>query len=316
MIEQSSLSGTHTPLPQGFEWLRTACVERGGFFVETEHHVLSYIPGSERLVVCFDNLASSREKEKRTPFGFPLVDRQGWGTLGVMAKRMDWFQCPDLKAHLHEIQAQGLFDSYPNTAFYGASMGGFGALAFSPLASNPTVLAFAPQSTLRPRRAKFERRYTSAMRIGDWSGAFTDVAATPLDTGRAFVVFDPFVPQDRAHVERLKGTQIEPLPVRHFTHKVPPMLRRMEILKPIVLEALGGTLTRQSFYHHLRARRDAAPYLVSLVEAAHRAGHLKLGCAAAERAVLQKNNWKTRQSLRSIESTRDALLERAKARED
>lgn len=289
------------------DWLRADCAERGGFFVETEHHMISYTPGTERLVVCFDNLNSPRDVEQRVPFGFPLAIKQGWGVLGVMVKRMDWFQCADLKARLVELQALGLFESYPNVSFYGSSMGGFGAMAFAPLAPNATVLAFAPQSTLRPRIAKFERRYMGAMRRGDWSGEFTDAARTVSQIGKAFLIFDPMVEQDRLHETRMRGPNINALSVPHFTHKLPPMFKRMDILKPVVLEGLNGTLTRESFYRHLRARHFAAPYLVSLLTAAREKGHIKLGEAAAVRAVANRDNWKTRQALRDMRRARAAL---------
>lgn len=302
MLEQRKLSKDATPLPEGMSALRSLCEARGGFFVETEHHMISYTPGRERLVVCFDNLNSPRDKQERVPFGFPLVLKQGWGVLGVMVKRMDWFQCPDLKERMEELKGLGLFDSYPHVAFYGSSMGGFGAMAFAPLAKEATVLAYAPQSTLRPRIAQFERRYMKAMKRGDWSGSYTDAARTVDRIGKAYMIYDPFVEEDRLHAERMRGGNVIALPVRHFTHKIPPMLKLMDLLKPVALEGLSGELSRKHFYHLLRQRRSAAPYLVSLIDAARDAGHTRLGVPAAERAVNLKDNWKTRQALKNMRS--------------
>lgn len=306
MLKQRKLSKEATPLSEGMGWLRDYCHEKGGFFVETEHHMIAYAPGRDRLIACFDNRHSALATEMRVPFGFPFMVKQGWGVLGVMVKRTDWFQCPDLKERLIDLRDLGLFKSYPDVAFYGSSMGGFGAMLFAPLAPGAKVLAFAPQSTLRPRVVKFERRYMTAFRRGDWSGEFTDVAKNLEGIGKAYVIYDPRVPEDCAHAERMQGSNILHLPVRHFTHKLPPMFKRMEILKPVAHEALTGAMTSQSFYHLLRARREAAPYLFRLVDNAREAGHIKLGQHAAELAVTKVDNWKTRKALNRMRAARRA----------
>ncbi|WP_224501827.1 hypothetical protein [Celeribacter litoreus] len=263
--------------------------------------MISYTPGKDRLIVCFDNLNSVRATERREPFGFPLFVKEGWGVLGVMVKRMDWFQCPDLKERMVEIRDSGLFDAYETVGFYGSSMGGFGAMAFSPLAGEKgVVVAFAPQSTLRPRIVKFERRYTAAMRRGDWSGDYNDVANHLNEIGRAYIIFDPYVEEDRLHAARMTGPTIEHLPVRSFTHKIPPMLKRMDILKTVAREGLSGQMSRRRFYHLIRARRTAAPYLVALIDRAHERGHTRLAHSAARVAVKLRNNWKTRHALRRL----------------
>lgn len=318
MLEQKELSAGATPIPPGLDWLRTDCTERGGFFIETDHHVISYTPakettGPKRMVVCFDNLNSPRATETRLPFGFPLFVKEGWGVLGVIVKRMDWFQCPDLKARMQELADGGLFEDYDTVGFYGSSMGGFGAMAFAPLAGKKSVvLAFAPQSTLRPRIAQFERRYMQAMRRGDWSGDFNDAAQTVDQIGKAYVIYDPYVLEDRLHAQRMQGPNIEQLPVRSFTHKIPPMLKRMDILKSVAKEALTGDMTRADFYHMARERRNAAPYLVTLIERAHKQGHTRLARGAAEIAVTLKDNWKTRQALKNM---KNAVAELDKAAE-
>lgn len=305
MIVQPLLSDNATPMPPGMEPLRALCRDTdGGFFIETEHHMLAYLPGEKRLVVTFDNLASDRDVESRQPFACQLVRRKGWAILGVMVKRKDWFQCPHLKAALLALQDAGLFSSYGNVSMYGASMGGFGAAVFAPLAPGCTVLAFAPQSTLDRKLVPFEGRYRYGRGLGDWSTPFNDAAVGVQSAGRAYLIYDPLVAGDGLHVLRMVGDNVMPLPVPHFTHKIPPMLKRMGVLKDVALLGVEGALDPLAFRQMMRSRRQAVPYLLSLLGAALAKGHVVLAARAAKRALELVPNWKLRKMLAEIEGAK------------
>lgn len=297
------LSPALCPMPPGFDWLRQETERRRGRFIETRHHVIAYIPGKtkERLLVGFDNLASAGEMEQREPWAYGLAKAKGWGCLGVLIKRKDWFRCPTLWATMEQLRDEGLFASYDTVSMYGSSMGGFGAALFAPLAPGCTVLAMAPQSTLSREIAPFERRYPLAMSFADWSqGPMRDAAETIGAAGRAYVMYDPAVPEDRAHAERLQGPNVMHLPCRFMTHKLPPMFRRMGILKDLAHEGLTGALSRESFYKMLRKRREANPYILSLCGAAANAGHHLLAMRAVDGRLHKEPNWKLRQLRKSI----------------
>lgn len=292
-----------SPLPPGFDWLRDRCAETGGTFIETNHHVIAHIPGryKTRLLVGFDNLSSPNEVEKREPWGYPIAAKRGWGSLGVMIKRKDWFRCPDLWATLDQLRDDGLFDSYKNVSMYGSSMGGFGAVMFAPLAPGCTVLAMAPQTSLSRDITPFENRYRYARTLADWShGPYRDAADGIGAAGKAYILYDPYVPQDGAHAERLAGPNVELLPCRHMSHKLPPMFRRMGILKDIAYEALDGSMTRDDLYRHLRARRTATPYLMELAKNAAAAGHVRMGIRAVDVGLADGPNWRLRQLRREL----------------
>lgn len=271
-----------SPLPPGLERIRAVCEAEGGFWLETDHHILCHRPGAGRLVVSFDNLSSDRETSVRKPFGHELIVAQGWGNLGVIVKRKDWFQCPQLKAAMAALAGAGLYTRYPETSFYGSSMGAFGAAAFAGLAPGSVVLAFAPQSTLRPRLVPFETRYRQGLRLGSWSGGFTDAAPGIRTARRAYVLFDPCLAEDRLHAARLAGPQVVQIPLPHFDHELPPLLLRMGILKELTLLALAGDLTLPQARQMLRKRRETVPYLLSLLHAARMRGHLRLALKAAQ----------------------------------
>ncbi|MDN5786831.1 hypothetical protein [Pseudorhodobacter sp.] len=295
MIAQPTLSPDASPLPPGFDPLRKACdVAAGGIFIETDHHVLAYLPGKDRLVVTFDNLSSDREVENRQPFAAELVRRQGWGILGVMMKRKDWFQCPQLKTQMLALKGAGLFESYPEVSLYGSSMGGFGAAVFASLAPGCTVLALAPQTSLDQTVAPFETRYRYGRSLGDWSAPFHDAAEGIRHAARAYIIYDPQVAEDRLHAERMAGGGTLLLPVPHFTHKIPPMFKRMEVLKDVAMMGMSGQLDPLSFRRLMRKRRVAVPYLLTMIGAAVARGRLDLAAVAANRAHELVPNWKLR----------------------
>lgn len=279
-----------SPLPPGLDRIRALCEAEGGFWLETDHHVLCHRPGRGRLVVSFDNLSSDRETSFRKPFGHDLIIAQGWGNLGVIVKRKDWFQCPQLKAAMVAVAEAGLFARYPAVSLYGSSMGAFGAALFAGLAPGAVVLAFAPQSTLRPKLVPFETRYRYGRGLGDWTGDFTDATRSIRTASRAYVLYDPCLTPDRLHAARLTGPNVLHIPLRHFDHKLPPMLLRMGILKELTLLALRGDLDLPTARRMLRKRRDTIPYVLQVLTAAQARGHGRLALRAAESVARRVDN--------------------------
>lgn len=298
--DESPGPGTTADLPDGdLSLLRDLASAPGGLWRETRNHMLVHIPGRDRLVTAFDNLAAHKVKGPRLPWSWRLVQGQGWGMLGVMVKRADWFRCPELIAELERLRDEGLFASYPAVAMYGASMGGFGAATFAGLAPGCTVVAYAPQSTLSAALAPFETRYAMARRRTDWTGRYADAAEGLRAAARAYVVLDPRVPEDALHAARLRGPNVTELRWPHLGHKVPPSLLRMGVLKPMAIAMLAGELTRDEFLRLMRARRGSTRYLVRLIGAAA-ARHPRLALAAAERALLANDDWQIRKLRRAL----------------
>lgn len=284
-----------TPLPDDpFAAARARALEAGGFFKELPHHTFCYIPGSkERLVVSFDNLAASRDTV-RSPWGDKFLSPRGWSILGIMSRRFDWFRHEAVWQTFDSLRDTGFFRSFGAVSMYGSSMGGYGALAFAPAAPGCTVLAYAPQSSLLRDLAPFETRYRVGGRLGDWSGAYADAAEGIRSAGRAYIAFDPRESIDRAHVARLAGDNTILLPMPSIGHKIPPLLQKMRILKPIAEGALTGTLTEAEFVRIFRARRKSPRWRLNLIERAIAHGHRKLALSALESSLAEAPNWRIR----------------------
>lgn len=280
----------------------------GGFTIDLPHHVISWLPARrERLVVCFDNVASVRETADRRIWGERFLAAQGFDLLGVQVRRVDWFRDADLIAALERLREDGFFARFRRVAFYGASMGAFGALAFAPLAPGGTVMAFAPQRSLDGALCPFETRYRHARGFTDWTLPYSDAAAGVRAAGRAFIAFDPAQPLDRQHAAALAGANVTLLPMRHLGHKLPPALLKMGLLKDLSLAALENRLDPPGFAQMMRARRNSVPWCADLLDRARAAGHLRLGLRLAESMVAANPHWRLRQARRELSrALRDA----------
>ncbi len=138
-----------TAAADAFALQRQRVADMGGFMLELDHHVLTWLPGrGERLVVSFDNLAAVRETEDRIIWGQKFLTAQGYDVLGLQIKRRDWYRDRQIISALEDLRDDGFFRRFPAVSLYGSSMGGFGALAFAPLAPGCTVMSFAPQRSL------------------------------------------------------------------------------------------------------------------------------------------------------------------------
>lgn len=284
-----------------FALQRQRVADLGGFMLELKHHVLTWLPGKgERLVVSFDNLAAVRETEDRIIWGQKFLMAQGHDVLGLQIRRRDWYRDAEVIAALQGLRDDGFFRRFPAVSMYGSSMGGFGALAFAPLAPGCTVMAFAPQRSLDARLCPFETRYRHARQTTDWSLPFGDAAAGLRAAGRVYIAYDPTLPDDRAHAAALDAPNVTFLPMRHMGHKLPPGLLKMGLLKTISQAAFEARLELPEFARLMRARRDSIPWRADFLARCKARGHIRLGLALAEKMMATEPHWKIRHQKKEL----------------
>ncbi len=263
-------------LPDWFAEIHTGGA-RQGFYTRLEHHAVMCIRRDPaRLVVTFDNLSNVNDlSPEREPWAYRFVRNNGASHLAVMARRKDWYRCPQLIAYLEKLSADGLFAEFAQVWFSGTSMGGFAALAFASLAPGATVISFNPQTTLDAALVPWEERFGMG-RARDWSLPYSDAAFEIDEAARVFVLYDPFFAPDRRHVDRLEGENVTLLKTWCSGHFSPVFLRRANLLKPVMQHALDGTLTPAVFYTLYRERRALPWYRKALQSNLQERGHDKL----------------------------------------
>ena len=230
-----------------------------------------FLRRSDVLLVTFDNLSSIGEYDPPQPWLQARAAKAGVSILGLIASRKDWYRNADTPALLTALRDAGLFRGFRRVVFVGASMGGFAALAYSALVPGSTVLAFSPQSSLSKKVAPFERRYTYAQRKWDWkSPEYLDAAAAVPLAAQVFLAYDPFIPEDRAHADRLAGPNVEPLRLGHFGHKAIRQLKAVGVLQMLIEGVASGDLDRLALAQGLRNRRGQRSWQRALLAASEK----------------------------------------------
>ncbi|MCT4557160.1 MAG: esterase family protein [Pelagimonas sp.] len=238
-----------------------------GFYHKQGMHALVHVArASSVLVVSFDNLAEAGGRRyDRDAWAAKFISDNGWSHLGIFAEGPTWFREEKLIRHMEMLRDSGFFRRFDKVVLCGTSMGGFGALTFSSLIPGCSVIAFSPQTTLNRKLVPWERRFVKGRRQ-DWTLPYSDAADQIQGAARIYLVYDPFDQNDRAQVARLRGDNILHLPARGVGHKSALVMRRMKQLKPIMLAAVNGSLTRQSFDEMIEARKEIYLYKKTMTE--------------------------------------------------
>lgn len=238
-----------------------------GFYEELgDTHTALHIKRGGTLIVTFENLDHVFEDgEGKMPWGFDFVTKRGWSMLGLMAHDWTWYRDQDVYAFFDRLKLSGFFDDFERVVFYGASMGGYAAAAFSAACPGATVVAISPQATLSREDASWETRYRKAWGR-DFSCQYGYAPDMIQSAEKVFLFYDPFASLDAMHAALFRGENVVKLRCRYFGHRIASMWIRLGILKPIVEQSILGTLTEPAFYKMLRARREDTRFQREMLE--------------------------------------------------
>ena len=296
------------PLHDRFDAARAQAAKVGGFLWEGGDNAVMFVPGSKRLIVSFDNISNVQEDGPRWPWGFKLMTGEmGASVLGVMGAKRNWFRNDFVHDTFETLRDQGFFDQFDDVLFYGASMGGFGALTYSRCVPGANVLAIAPQSTLDRRILPDDNRWGWTARL-DWDGRFADAAGAPDGAGQVTIIADPYFQPDYDQVSRITGDNVTWLHTPFMGHQLPNAFVLMGILKPLLFAAAEGTLTPALFYKAFRARNDLPRYQHDLLMQAESRGKLRSAIRICEYTLRKR---KAKNIAASLERLRAKLDGRA-----
>jgi tetratricopeptide (TPR) repeat protein len=233
-------------------------------FVSSHVSVVASViaPESPLLVVTFSNWDQTPSFASGRGWSAQVL-RRSVNNIHIACAGNDWYQYPELD-DLPRICAD-LIAKHPEVVTYGASMGGYAALAFSKVLSAKRVVAIAPQISIDRARCPWEARWPDeARRI-----AFIrdDMASQLSRTAEIFVLYDP-LGEDRRHVDELR--KIRPVHELLFPfagHLVGQLLAELHLFRRLIPQILERGLVPPDFRSELRARRATSPsYLAALGE--------------------------------------------------
>ncbi len=292
------------PADNAADWdqIATALAGQEGWYRSGDNgHSLLFTPRSrDTLVVTFDNLDITMTKRTdRRPWGYNFIKGQGWSMLGVLAGGWTWYREPWVYDQFDQLKADGFFKQFQRVVFYGASMGGYAACAFSPAAPGCDVVAISPQSTVDKTIVPWETRY-KVVWDRDFSGKYGDAAAVSKAAGKVSILYDPYEPLDAQHAARFRHSNVTHLRAPLLGHRLGSSLNQMGILNPIILGALDGSLTPYAYYRLLRARRDSVRYQRELFQRALAKGHNHLAKSLGQHILAKNPNRAVRRGLQGM----------------
>ncbi|MEX1660763.1 phosphoadenosine phosphosulfate reductase [Thioclava sp. 15-R06ZXC-3] len=228
-----------------------------GFYraLDPEHKAL-FVKGDDTLVVTFDNLDDARQKvEDRLPWGVKFINSQGWSALGVAAHGWTWYRAEAVHDFFDQLKAERFFDRFKQVVFYGASMAGYAAAAFSSAAPGAKVIALSPQATLdRDLTGGWENRFRLAWRR-DFNSRYGYAPNEVRTAQKMWLFYDPLSREDAVHAALFRSPNVTRIRCRHFGHNMGSVMNLMGALKPITQGCVTDDLDEAGIYKLLRARR-------------------------------------------------------------
>lgn len=232
--------------------------EEEGFYrpLGARHDAL-FVKRGKTLVVTFENLDHVFENnEDRMPWGYKFVTRNNWSMLGMMAHEWTWYRDEAVCDFFDELRDSGFFGQFNRVVFYGASMGGYAACAFSSAAKDAIIVAISPQSTLDPKIVPWEKRYARAdsSRFNSRYGFAPDEAAAAK---RFYLFYDPFNPPDKGHADLFVSPNVSKLTCRFAGHRIASLWIKLGLLQKIIIKCVNDDLSPKTYHHLMRARRNS-----------------------------------------------------------
>lgn len=277
--------------------------ERGAFIPLGVHHAGFFADGTNTLLVTFESIETIRRtRPDHRPLGLSIAERHGWSCLVMLSRAPRWYRDAEVLDFFDSQIDAGFFDGFSRVLFYGAGMEGYAACAFSVAAPGATVLAIAPQATLDPEIAPWERRFMAQRRL-DFRSRF-GFAPSMIEAARAvFVVHDPANRTDSMHATLFRRPFVTTLRSPVLGSDTAAGMERMGVLETLIETAARGRLTPERFHDMMRKRRGDATYLKELVKRAAKANHPALTIVAAHHALALKNSNGVRKYLKRAEKT-------------
>lgn len=184
-------------------------------------------------------------------FGESLFAKQGISCLHFISKWNHWWQTSEMEEAL-KIISESKFLNDKHTIGYGSSMGGYGAIRFSPELRLNQVLAISPQYSIDPAKVPFEDRWNAYLpKI-----SFIYDNMNVHNKTETYILYDPF-DGDKRHAELYVTLPYVSLVAIPFGgHPVSHFLNEIGLLQPIILSLANGSAKPSDWKGKIRKIRS------------------------------------------------------------
>lgn len=255
--ETASLPGEKSSyLAKWQETLQSAGAEHGFYEELGDHHRALFMQKSDTIVVTFDNLDDVRQDADRLPWGVNFINSCGWSSLGVMAHGPTWYRDQKVIEFFDRLDRERFFERFARVVFYGTSMGGYAAAAYSAACPGARVIAVNPQATLERDRAGWETRFRPAWRY-DYSGPYGYAPEMLRSASKAYIFYNPTITHDSMHAALFQGHNIVKIRCAHMGHGMLSVWRQMGVLRKIIAGCVEDDISTTEIHRLLRARHNS-----------------------------------------------------------
>lgn len=277
--------------------------ERGSFTPLGPDHMAFFADGGDQLLVSFEEIAAIRAQGgDQRPLGLRIAERHGLSCLVILTRARSWFRAPEVFDFFDAQSDAAFFDAFGQVLFYGEGICGHAAAAFSLAAPGARVLCIAPQATLDPTLAPWERRYREARRH-DFRSRY-GFAPDMLEAAQAaFIVYDPSKQTEAMQATLFRRPHVTLLPTPDLGGTTREAIARLDLTETLIISALRDRLGPARFADMMRKRRQDPVYLEKLVKRVARAGHHRLTLIAAKHALVLAESRSVLKRLAKAEKT-------------
>lgn len=224
------------------------------------------------LLVSFETRTAIRARaDEQLPLGFTLAESLGHSSLTLIAEGDTWFRDSAVYAYFDRLIDEAFFEDFDRVVFYGAGSCGYAAAAYSVAAPGATVLALAPQATLDARLTGWDERFARLRRL-DFTARYGYAPEMLEGVGAGYIIYDPLMRADAMHAALMARPYVTLLPCRNLGGNIAAALAEMDVLEPMLGQALAGEFDAPAFWKLYRARRNAPRYLRALAQSLDTAG--------------------------------------------
>ncbi len=210
------------------------------FFEGRDILVHANLRPSKVLAITFSSRGekASRGGHRKEGFGERLLASHGISYVCFINKGNHWWQTEEILFAIEKLRKEIAGYAFERIMTYGASMGAYGALAFSTDLQATDVLAFSPQYSIAGTELPLQAQWREDMRG-------TPILYEPLGerlsrTARITVGFDSLIALDLAHVRALESVRkVDRLVVPLSGHSTALFLGELGLLKSFVLALIN-----------------------------------------------------------------------------
>jgi hypothetical protein len=188
-------------------------------------------------------------------FGDEFLFKRQIDAIHVVPLRKHWYQTVEMAALLPVLRARR--EAAGRCVLYGSSMGGYASLLYAGRLDADAVIAFSPQISIDPRKARFDKRWLAVGKTLTFID--DDAVGHSRAASNVTLFFDPFDRRDHRHVQGFAGPQVRAYPIPFAGHQVAGMLAQTGCLADLVTDLIHDRFAWAPIRNRMRAGRRATP---------------------------------------------------------